>query len=189
MRRFLPPKLNDLWPRPAPPTPPLSAPFLARAVSRALGAGTGGGAGGCVSKRWGRRYRCRPSRPSTLSASSTFFCADQGSGALTRTRFVPLPSAPPFPTLHGRTRRLNRCPPNWCAPSHHASFSFSSSQSAVVADGFRSLREGEPVEFSIDTADGDGRAKAADVTGPGGAAPQVRREGRRGERRRAPVFF
>jgi hypothetical protein len=76
-------------------------------------------------------------------------------------------------------------------PSHLLPFSFPPpfSQSAVVADGFRSLREGEPVEFSIDVADGDGRAKAADVTGPGGAAPQVREEGERKQKTKTRAFF
>lgn len=38
-------------------------------------------------------------------------------------------------------------------------------------DGFRSLRLGEAVEFNVEEA--DGRIKAIDVTGPGGAPPQV----------------
>ncbi|GAB4819317.1 hypothetical protein N2152v2_006363 [Parachlorella kessleri] len=44
-------------------------------------------------------------------------------------------------------------------------------QTAIVATGFRSLREGEAVEFVIETGD-DGRQKAIDVTGPGGAQPE-----------------
>jgi hypothetical protein len=40
-----------------------------------------------------------------------------------------------------------------------------------VSEGFRSLREGETVEFFIETSD-DGRSKAVQVTGPGGAAPE-----------------
>jgi cold shock CspA family protein len=44
-------------------------------------------------------------------------------------------------------------------------------QSAIVCDGFRSLREGEVVEFVVETSP-DGRAKAVQVTGPGGAAPE-----------------
>eukprot|EP00999_Lentomonas_sp_LEN2_P000659 NODE_1655_length_780_cov_29.024502_g1606_i0.p2 GENE.NODE_1655_length_780_cov_29.024502_g1606_i0~~NODE_1655_length_780_cov_29.024502_g1606_i0.p2 ORF type:complete len:174 (-),score=50.18 NODE_1655_length_780_cov_29.024502_g1606_i0:172-693(-) len=51
-------------------------------------------------------------------------------------------------------------------------------QSEVQAEGFRSLAEGEPVEYELIT-DHDGRKKAAKVTGPDGAnvkgAP--RREG------------
>lgn len=44
-------------------------------------------------------------------------------------------------------------------------------QTAIETDGFRSLAEGEAVEFVVQTSD-DGRAKAVQVTGPGGAAPQ-----------------
>ncbi|GAQ79634.1 hypothetical protein KFL_000340370, partial [Klebsormidium nitens] len=44
-------------------------------------------------------------------------------------------------------------------------------QTSIHADGFRSLKEGEPVEFTVGTGD-DGRLKALDVTGPGGAAVQ-----------------
>ncbi len=44
-------------------------------------------------------------------------------------------------------------------------------QSAIQCDGFRSLREGEPVEFLVEMSD-DGRAKAIQVTGPGGAQPE-----------------
>jgi cold shock CspA family protein len=44
-------------------------------------------------------------------------------------------------------------------------------QTAIKTDGFRSLREGEAVEFVIESSD-DGRAKAIDVTGPGGAPPE-----------------
>ena len=44
-------------------------------------------------------------------------------------------------------------------------------QSAIMTDGFRSLREGEAVEFVVETSS-DGRAKAVNVTGPGGNAPE-----------------
>lgn len=44
-------------------------------------------------------------------------------------------------------------------------------QSAIQCDGFRSLREGEPVEFLVEMSD-DGRAKAIQVTGPNGAQPE-----------------
>ncbi len=44
-------------------------------------------------------------------------------------------------------------------------------QSAIMCDGFRSLREGEVVEFVVETSQ-DGRAKAVQVTGPGGAQPE-----------------
>jgi hypothetical protein len=47
-------------------------------------------------------------------------------------------------------------------------------QSNINAQGFRSLREGEAVEFDVEAAS-DGRCKAVSVTGPGGAAPQVGR--------------
>ncbi|KAJ7542092.1 hypothetical protein O6H91_10G089600 [Diphasiastrum complanatum] len=40
-------------------------------------------------------------------------------------------------------------------------------QSAIHADGFRSLRESELVEYGIEEGD-DGRARALDVTGPSG---------------------
>ena len=45
-------------------------------------------------------------------------------------------------------------------------------QSSIHADGFRSLAEGEVVEFSVETGD-DGRTKAVDVTGPEGNPVQV----------------
>ena len=44
-------------------------------------------------------------------------------------------------------------------------------QTAIQTEGFRSLREGEAVEFLIESSD-DGRAKAIQVTGPGGAPPE-----------------
>nr|NP_001091131.1 uncharacterized protein LOC100036881 [Xenopus laevis]AAI29585.1 LOC100036881 protein [Xenopus laevis] len=52
-------------------------------------------------------------------------------------------------------------------------------QSTIHADGFRSLAEGEPVEFSVITDERSGKLKAADVTGPNGAAVRgaPRREG------------
>jgi cold shock CspA family protein len=46
-------------------------------------------------------------------------------------------------------------------------------QSSIQAEGFRSLREGEEVEYEVEEGP-DGRTKAINVTGPGGAAPQVR---------------
>lgn len=45
-------------------------------------------------------------------------------------------------------------------------------QTTIEAEGFRSLREGEDVEFVIEPSE-DNRFKAIKVTGPGGAAPQV----------------
>ncbi|XP_072995466.1 cold shock domain-containing protein 4 [Typha latifolia] len=44
-------------------------------------------------------------------------------------------------------------------------------QSSIKADGYRSLAEGEAVEFSIAEGD-DGRIKAVDVTGPDGSSVQ-----------------
>lgn len=44
-------------------------------------------------------------------------------------------------------------------------------QSAILSEGFRSLREGEAVEFVVENSS-DGRAKAINVTGPGGQAPE-----------------
>ena len=46
-------------------------------------------------------------------------------------------------------------------------------QSNLEMEGFRSLREGESVEFVTEIAP-DGRQKAIKVTGPGGASPQVK---------------
>ncbi|XP_017641023.1 cold shock protein 2-like [Gossypium arboreum] len=40
-------------------------------------------------------------------------------------------------------------------------------QSSIRSDGFRSLADGEEVEFVIDSSEG-GRTKAVDVTGPNG---------------------
>lgn len=44
-------------------------------------------------------------------------------------------------------------------------------QSSIRSEGFRSLGEGENVEFQVECGD-DGRTKAVDVTGPDGAAVQ-----------------
>ncbi|GJP50958.1 hypothetical protein CLOM_g10113 [Closterium sp. NIES-68] len=41
-------------------------------------------------------------------------------------------------------------------------------QTSIKAEGFRSLDEGEAVEFTIETSE-DGRTKAVNVTGPGGS--------------------
>jgi hypothetical protein len=46
-------------------------------------------------------------------------------------------------------------------------------QSSIAVQGFRSLREGEDVEFEREVGE-DGRSKAVRVTGPQGAPPQVR---------------
>ncbi|KAJ7537424.1 hypothetical protein O6H91_11G005400 [Diphasiastrum complanatum] len=56
-------------------------------------------------------------------------------------------------------------------------------QSSIHSDGFRSLRDGEPVEFTIEHSD-DGRTKALDVTGPNGSFVQgapPRRDGYGGD--------
>ncbi|KAL3774541.1 hypothetical protein ACHAWO_003992 [Cyclotella atomus] len=44
-------------------------------------------------------------------------------------------------------------------------------QTAIKAEGFRSLAEGESVEFKIST-DANGKSKAVDVTGPDGSDVQ-----------------
>eukprot|EP00882_Tetradesmus_deserticola_P000937 GHRQ01001017.1.p1 GENE.GHRQ01001017.1~~GHRQ01001017.1.p1 ORF type:complete len:269 (+),score=83.22 GHRQ01001017.1:156-962(+) len=44
-------------------------------------------------------------------------------------------------------------------------------QTSIQAEGFRSLREGEEVEYDVEEGN-DGRTKAVKVTGPEGAAPQ-----------------
>ncbi|KAG0576587.1 hypothetical protein KC19_5G091800 [Ceratodon purpureus] len=52
-------------------------------------------------------------------------------------------------------------------------------QTSIHSEGFRSLREGEVVEFAVESSD-DGRTKALAVTGPGGAFVQgasYRRDG------------
>lgn len=50
------------------------------------------------------------------------------------------------------------------------------SQSNIETTGYRSLKEGEEVEFDLVVAE-DGKKKAFRVTGPGGAPPQVRAAG------------
>lgn len=49
-------------------------------------------------------------------------------------------------------------------------------QTSIQTEGFRSLAEGEPVEYFLEAGD-DGRTKAVQVTGPNGAAPQVSNTG------------
>lgn len=46
-------------------------------------------------------------------------------------------------------------------------------QTSIITEGFRSLAEGEQVEFFIESGE-DGRTKATQVTGPNGAPPQAR---------------
>jgi len=59
-------------------------------------------------------------------------------------------------------------------------------QSGIHAEGFRSLAEAEPVEFTL-TQDDQGRLKAIEVTGPDGAfvkgAPKPNRKFRRRRRK------
>lgn len=45
-------------------------------------------------------------------------------------------------------------------------------QTAILAQGFRSLAEGEPVEFDISEDKNKGKKFAANVTGPNGAFVQ-----------------
>uniref|UniRef100_A0A7N0UX25 CSD domain-containing protein n=1 Tax=Kalanchoe fedtschenkoi TaxID=63787 RepID=A0A7N0UX25_KALFE len=52
-------------------------------------------------------------------------------------------------------------------------------QSSIQSEGFRSLAEGESVEYTVGSGD-DGRAKAVDVSGPDGAPVQGSRGGGRG---------
>lgn len=56
-------------------------------------------------------------------------------------------------------------------------------QTSIHAEGFRSLREGEEVEFSVEAGE-DGRTKALSVTSPGGGFVQgaPRRDGYGGGR-------
>ncbi len=57
-------------------------------------------------------------------------------------------------------------------------------QTSIHAEGFRSLREGESVEYSVESSD-DGRTKALDVSGPAGTFVQgasYRRDGYGGGR-------
>ena len=53
-------------------------------------------------------------------------------------------------------------------------------QTAIHAEGFRSLLEGEPVEFELTTDPTNGKMRADKVTGPGGeyvkGAPPPRRD-------------
>jgi 'Cold-shock' DNA-binding domain len=45
-------------------------------------------------------------------------------------------------------------------------------QTSIETQGFRSLAEGEPVEFFVELGN-DGKSKAVSVTGPNGAPPQA----------------
>ena len=54
----------------------------------------------------------------------------------------------------------------------HLTRSFIGAVFCILADGFRSLAEGEDVEFEV-TEDQNGRLRAVNVSGPGGAQPKV----------------
>lgn len=56
-------------------------------------------------------------------------------------------------------------------------------QSAIFADGFRCLNEGEEVEFDVEVNPANGKTKAVNVTGPGGVAVK----GDRGNDQAAPA--
>ena len=59
-------------------------------------------------------------------------------------------------------------------------------QSNIKSNGFRSLGEGEKVEFKVETSEDTGKRYAVEVTGPGGAEPKGaprRSPGGGGERR------
>lgn len=64
--------------------------------------------------------------------------------------------------------------PDTVVPRPYAPLCACSLQSSIHAEGFRSLAEGEAVEFSVETGE-DGRTKAVEVTGPDGSHVQVRR--------------
>lgn len=49
--------------------------------------------------------------------------------------------------------------------------------SAIDTDGFKSLGEGEPVEFNMQYDEQKGKYSAAQVTGPNGARPQGNQKG------------
>merc|ERR1719420_227047 len=44
--------------------------------------------------------------------------------------------------------------------------------SQIQTEGFKSLGDGEDVEFDVQTDPNNGKLKAANVTGPGGAPPR-----------------
>jgi hypothetical protein len=69
------------------------------------------------------------------------------------------------PPSFGSVRNLQESPVAW------------GSQTSIITEGFRSLGEGEEVEFYVETGD-DGRTKAVQVTGPNGAPPVVRQPNR-----------
>lgn len=77
-------------------------------------------------------------------------------------------------SLTSATTRLRTvaCTPTLPIVSYISPVYYFNSQSNINADGFRSLREGEPVEYDLEAGE-DGRAKAINVTGPSGSPPQV----------------
>eukprot|EP00121_Abeoforma_whisleri_P002672 Awhi_evm1s2404 len=54
-------------------------------------------------------------------------------------------------------------------PSNGAGADIFVHQSSIQASGFRSLAEGESVEYDLEVDDRSGKEKAVNVTGPGGA--------------------
>ena len=76
-----------------------------------------------------------------------------------------------IPAMHMRRRPPPPMPAPSLAPPSPSPAPLPSLQTAIVSEGFRSLREGEAVEFVLETSD-DGRQKAVSVTGPNGAAPE-----------------
>jgi len=91
-----------------------------------------------------------------------------GKGERVETKAGPLTRPDPLASLHPIFLSLS--------PINHTCLSLSLSliQSAIQTDGFRSLREGEAVEFEVEAAAPGGRSKAVRVTGPEGAPVQVR---------------
>ena len=76
----------------------------------------------------------------------------------------------------GRRRRPHRPrPPTHHPPRHPPPLAGGEDlfvhQTAILSEGFRSLKDGENVEFTVETA-GDGRTRAVNVTGPNGQAPE-----------------
>ena len=75
-----------------------------------------------------------------------------------RARSLRVTPSPPTPKPSGR-------------PAHWLTGRGAARQTVIHAEGFRSLAEGETVEFEIQTDD-SGRTRAVDVTGPNGAYVQ-----------------
>jgi len=52
--------------------------------------------------------------------------------------------------------------------------------SAIKGEGFTSLADGEEVEYEIENSEESGKARAVNVTGPGGAAVEGVKKGSKG---------